>query len=152
VSKGKPAQSVPMRILVVAPPPGVRFAVQRGRSELLEPSAERHDLVQFEFSLRLGSPLSEESVNFVGEFAQGPPSDRFVYINSGTLAGQAGSCWTRRAKLKLASIPRHVVESALSAGDGIIEARVHGTMPDGGPVCASVKSQAVVWSFVHNDA
>lgn len=151
MSKGKSAQSVHLRILVVAPPPGVRFAVQRGRSELLEPSTEQHDLVQFEFSLRLGSPLPEGSVNFVGEFAQGPPSDRFVYINSGTLAGQADTCWTRRAKLKLASIPRHVVETALST-EGTMEARVVGTMPDGGPVCASVKSNAVVWSFVRNVA
>lgn len=152
VSKGKPAQSVAMRILVVNAPPGVRFAVQRGRSALLEPSAERHDLVQFEFSLRLGSPLSEESVSFAGEFAQGPPSDRFIYINAGTLAGQADSCWTRRAKLKLASIPRHLIERALSDGDAIVEARVHGTMPDGGPVCASVKPQAVAWSIVRNAA
>lgn len=58
--------------------PGIRFAVQRGRSEPLAPSAERHDLVQFEFSLRLGAPLSEKSFNFVGEYAQGPPSDRFI--------------------------------------------------------------------------
>jgi hypothetical protein len=126
--------------------------VQRGRSELLAPSAEQHDLVQFEFSLRLGSPLQEGLANFVGEFAQGPPSDRFIYINSGTLAGQADTCWTRRAKLKLASIPRHVVETALSTGEGTIEARVVGTMPDGGPVCASVKPDAVTWRFVHNAA
>lgn len=152
MSKGKPAQSVQMRILVVAPPPGVRFAVQRGKSDLLEPSAEQHEAIQFELSLRLALPLPEESVNFLGEFAQGPPSDRFIYINSGTLAGQAGSCWTRRAKLKLASIPRQVVEAALSPCGGIIEARVLGTMGDGGPVCASVKPHAVVWSLVRDVA
>lgn len=152
MSKDRPAQSVRMRILVVDPPPGVRFAVQRGRSGLLEPSAEQHEAVQFDLSLRLGSPLSEESFNFVGEFAQGSPSDRFVYINSGTLAGQADSCWTRRAKLKLASIPGKIVEAALSTGEGIIEARVVGTMGDGGPICASVKSHAVVWGLVRDGA
>ena len=148
MSKVKPAQSVSMRILIVDPPPGVRFAVQRGRSELLEPSAEQHEAIQFDLSLRTASPLPEESVNFLGDFAQGPVSDRFIYINSGTLAGQADSCWTRRAKLKLASIPREVVEAALSPNGGIIEARVVGTMDDGGPVCASVKPHAVVWSLV----
>ena len=152
MSKGKPVQSVQFRILVVAPPPGVLFAVQRGRSELLEPSAERREEKQFDLSLRLASPLPEESVNFVGEFAQGPPSDRFIYINSGTLAGQADSCWTRRAKLKLASIPWQVVEAALSSHGGIIEARVLGTMGDGGPICASVKPHAVVWSLVRDVA
>ncbi|MCC6075415.1 DUF5990 family protein [Pseudomonas sp. GCM10022188] len=148
MSKSKPTQSVRMRILVVDPPSGVRFAVQRGRSDLLEPLANQREIIQFEFSLRLGSPLPDGSVNFVGEFAQGPSSDRFVYINSGTLAGQADSPWTRRAKLKLAAIPLQVIESALSTAEGVIEARVLGTMDDGGPVCASVKPHAVVWSAV----
>lgn len=137
-----------MRILVMNPPPGVRFAVQRGKAELLEPSARQHGPIVFELSLRLGAPLPDGQANFLGEFAQGPASDRFIYLNSGTLAGQADSPWTRRAKLKLASIPRQVVEAGLSASGGIIEARVLGTMGDGGPVCASVKAEAVVWSFV----
>ena len=149
--KEKPSQSVQMRILVAGPPAGVRFAVQRGKSELLEPSAERVETIQFDFSLRLGSPLPDGSINFLGEFAQGSPSDRFIYINSGTLAGQASSCWIRRAKLKLASIPQKVVAEAASA-PGVIEARMPGTMSDGGPICASVKSEAVVWSFVRNAA
>lgn len=143
----KSAPSVRMRIFVVDPPPGVRFAVQRGRSELLEPSAGQDGTIQFEFSLRRGSPLPGISVNFTGEFAQGSPSDRFIYLNSGTLAGQADSCWTRRAKLKLASIPGQIVEAALRSSDGVIEARVLGTMGDGGPICASVKPHAVVWSL-----
>lgn len=152
MSKGQPEPSFRMRIRVVAPPPGVRFAVQRGRSELLEPSAERREEIQFEFLLRSGSPLPAVPVNFVGEFAQGPPADRFVYINSGTLAGQADSRWTRRAKLKLASIPQQIVEAARSTQGGVIEARVAGTMADGGPVCASVKPQAVVWALVRDGA
>jgi hypothetical protein len=134
-----------MRIVVVSPPPGVRFAVQRGRSELLEPLVEQPEAIQFEFSIRLGASLPDGSVNFLGEFAQGPSSDRFVYVNSGTLAGQADSCWSRRAKLKLSAIPKQVVQAAISSAEGIIEARVPGTIGDGGPICASVKSQAVVW-------
>ena len=70
MDKDRPASSVRMRILVVDPPPDVRFAVQRGRSELLEPSPEQHEALQFEFPLRLGSPLPDGSANFVGEFAQ----------------------------------------------------------------------------------
>jgi hypothetical protein len=152
VTHSKPSQSVRIRILVVSPPIGVHFAVQRGRSELLAPSAERQEEIQFELSLRLGPPLPEMPANFAGEFAQGPPRDRFIYINSGTLAGQADSCWTRRAKLKLASIPMQIVEAALSPIGGIMEARVLGTMGDGGPICASVKPQAVVWSLARDVA
>ncbi|MDH1477659.1 MULTISPECIES: DUF5990 family protein [Comamonas] len=150
MSKANSAQSVRMRILVVNTPPDVRFAVQCGRSDLLDPMDGRHEPLRFEFSLRLGLPLSTGAVNFLGEFAQGPSSDRFVYINSGTLAGQPDSPWTRRAKLKLAFIPQEVVDAALSSG-GVIEARVQGTMGDGGPVCASLKPHAVVWA-VANDA
>ncbi|WP_235531855.1 DUF5990 family protein [Pelomonas sp. Root1237] len=142
------APSLRMRIVVVDPPPGVSFAVQRGKSELLAPLAERGETIQFELSLRLGLPLPDGSVNFLGEFAQGTPADRFVYLNSGALAGQPGSNWTRRAKLKLASIPREVVEAVLASSAGAIEARVLGTMADGGPICASVKPHAVVWSQV----
>lgn len=148
----RPAPSLRIRILVANPPPGVLFAVQRGRSELLAPSAEQGETIQFDFPLRLGAPLPDGAVNFLGEFAQGPPSDRFVYINSGTLAGQAGSCWTRRAKLKLAGIPPEIVRAALAEPGGFMEARVLGTMGDGGPVCASVKPQAVEWRWVRDQA
>lgn len=151
MTKDRSSQSVQMRILVVNAPTDVRFAVQRGKSELLEPSAEQAEAIQFEFSLRLGSPLPDGSANFLGEFAQGTPSDRFVYINSGTLAGQADSPWTRRAKLKLASIPQKIVADAASS-IGMIEARMPGTMGDGGPICASVKSEAVVWRLVRGTA
>ena len=152
MSEGKPTQFVRVRIVVVAPPPGVRFAVQRGKSDLLEPLAEQPEAIQFEFSLRLGSPLPEGSANFLGEFAQGTPSDRFIYVNSGTLAGQEESCWSRRAKLKLASIPPQVVEGATSSNEAIMQARLLGTMGDGGPICASVKSHAVEWSLVRDVA
>lgn len=152
MGKREPAPSVRMRILVADPPPGVRFAIQCGKSELLAPSSEQRLLLQFDFPLRLGSPLPDGSVNFLGEFAQGPASDRFVYLNSGTLAGQADTPWTRRAKLKLASIPQPVVEGALSASGGVIEARVLGTMDDGGPICASVKPHAVTWRLAREGA
>jgi len=145
MSQPQPVQAVRIRVIVVGPPPGVRFAVQRGRSELLEPSVEQRDTIQFDFVLRLGSPLPDGSPNFAGEFAQGPPADRFVYINSGTLAGQPDSCWTRRAKLKLMALPRQFVEAAAVASETVIEARILGTLGDGGPVCASVKPQDVAW-------
>lgn len=152
MNKARSTQSVQIRILVAAPPPGVVFAVQRGRSALLAPSVGAHEGIQFDLSLGVGPARPGEPVNFVGEFAQGPASDRFIYLNSGTLAGQADSCWTRRAKLKLASIPPPLVETALATPGVIIEARVAGTMRDGGPICASVKSQDVVWSLVRDTA
>jgi hypothetical protein len=69
-----------------------------------------------------------------GPFVQGPPKQRFVYINIGTYAGQDGSPWSRRLKVPLIGITRKMI----TAG-GILEARVIGTGPDGGPTCATVK-------------
>jgi hypothetical protein len=114
--------------------------------------ASRSEEFWFEFELRFGAPLADGSANFLGEFAQGTPTDRFVYVNSGTRAGQAGSCWSRRAKLKLASIPKQLVESAISSGEATIQARITGTMSDDGPICASVKPSNVEWSLVRGVA
>jgi hypothetical protein len=69
-----------------------------------------------------------------GPFVQGPPQQRFVYIDIGTYAGQVESCWSRRLKVPLAGIPT----KALVEG-GVLEARVPGTGRDGGPTCATVK-------------
>lgn len=108
--------------------------------------------MQFDFELRVGGVLADGPPNYLGEFAQGKPADRFVYLNSGTLAGQPGSCWTRRAKLKLGSIPADVAEAAVGNPRHAVEARVVGTMTDGSPICASVKPHAITWRLVQNVA
>lgn len=132
-------------LTVVAPPPGVLFAVQRGRAELLPPYTSDAESVSFAVSLHLGPALADGSFNFRGPCAQGPAADRFIYVNSGTLAGQAASCWERRAKVKLAAIPRALIESAVGDSACAVEARILGTAGDGGPVCASVQPHAISW-------
>jgi hypothetical protein len=128
---------IPFRIIVTDPPPGVDMKVQKGRAELLEPAAATKSLRMFEFSLRVD--LDSGNPNFLGPFAQGPKDARFVYVNSGTYAGQAETCWSRRAKLSLMSISREQVETVLASAGSRLETAIHGTGRDGGPVCASVK-------------
>lgn len=137
--------SIRLRIVISAPPRGVTFAVQRGKSDLLVPSAADSKSMRFELSLRVGVDRGDGAFNFLGEFAQGSRADRFVYINSGTYAGQSGTPWSRRAKLKLTSIPVEIVEGAMKSSQRVIEARVSGTGDDGGPICATVKTHAVEW-------
>src|SRR5687768_6853166 len=91
---------VPLRITVVDPPAGVLFALQRGKAELVTPVMASGDNLSFSFEVRVGD-REDEMPNFLGPFVQGPRGGRFVYVNSGTLAGQAHSCWTRRAKVGL---------------------------------------------------
>src|SRR5258708_7433429 len=94
---------VPIRIIVEDPPSAVRLAVQRGKAELLDPKTSSQRTVVFEFSIRARNDRPD-GPNFLGPYAQGPVSERFVYVNSGTMAEQASSPWTRRAKIPLAGI------------------------------------------------
>lgn len=126
-----------LRIIVESPPTGVTFAVQRGRSDLLAPSSTSAHSLVFEFQIFVAD-VSTEPPRLTGEFAQGPPGGRFIYINSGTYAGQTSSCWSRRAKVPLAGITSALLQSAVRSPHGILEARIMGIGRDGGPVCASV--------------
>lgn len=144
----KSAPTLRMRIVVENPPAGAHFAVQRGKDALLAASSWEGAEIVFDFPLRLGAPLADGSANFLGEFAQGTPADRFVYINSGTLAGQTNTSWTRRAKLKLAGMPRAFADAAIADRTRVVEARFNGTGSDGGPTCASIKAASVRWQLV----
>ena len=135
-------QDLQLRVVVLRPPPDVSFAVQEGRSALLPPTAVERDHFVFRFSVRVGERAPNDAPNFLGPFAQGPRGGRFVYVNSGKHAGQAGSRWDRRAKIPLGGISWPLVEAAWARPQGVLEARIEGTGRDGGPVCASVKSVA----------
>jgi hypothetical protein len=126
-----------LRIEVIAPPTGVVFAMQRGRGELVPPISSSTDALLFELSVRVAD-LNLQPPRLLGPFTQGPVGARFVYINSGTLAGQAESCWTRRAKVPLFGISKSKLESALARAGSVLQASIRGTARDGGPACASV--------------
>ena len=142
--------SVQVIVRIQDPPPGVIFAVQRGRSELLPPFEVQAGSPAFAFTLRLSQAPEGKEFNFLGEFAQGPASDRFVYVDSGTLAGQPDSCWERRAKLKLAAVPRSLVQAAANNPKRALLAVLRGAAPDGGPICATVPLGAVSWAVAEN--
>jgi hypothetical protein len=126
-----------MRIRVVGPPAGVQWCLQRGASELTQPklSTKGEDLT---FDLELRAQPGPDGVRFLGPFTQGPPKARFVYLCAGTLAGQFGSCWTRRAKIGLTGITWEMVGEACDSGR-LVLAEFQGVAKDGGPACATVK-------------
>jgi len=57
------------------------------------------------------SLLTIETLIFRGPFVQGRPGSRFVYVNSGTYAGDQKSCWSRRAKVPLTGIAASLARS-----------------------------------------
>jgi hypothetical protein len=110
--------------------------VQKGRDELIPPTEASSGAVAFDFEITVDT--SGPVPNFLGKFAQGPKDQRFVYVNSGTYAGQKHTCWSRRAKISLMSITGIQIEEALSSPGARLEAEIAGTGRDGGPMCASV--------------
>lgn len=135
---------VPFRIIVTDPLDGVSMRVQRGKDELLRPKKATDSSLAFEFEINVD--LGSGSPNFLGKYAQGPKDERFVYVNSGTYAGQHATAWGRRAKLSLMSIDKSQVEDVLAKPGSLIEATMPGIGRDGGPTCATVKG--LEWKVV----
>lgn len=126
-------RQITLRVVLERPPNGVDFGVQKGRGggyeTILKQRATGGDLA-FEFPVGVAAGTREP--RFTGPLIQGPPAERFVYIDIGRCAGQAGTPWSRRLKIPLAGVTWEM----LDAGP-VLEARIPGTARDGGPACAS---------------
>ena len=133
---------IPFQIIINDPIAGVAMMIQKGRDELVSPTSRAAREIVFDISIR--GVFENDSPNFLGPFAQGPKDARFIYVNSGTLAGDAVSCWTRRAKLSLMSITKQQIEKVLADNELVLTTKINGSGRDGGPVCASVKG--FVWT------
>lgn len=134
-----------LRITIVDPPSGVTFCVQRGDTELVAPATAADRPLSFDFTVSVRDDVADEP-RLMGPFVKGPWNARFVYLNSGTLAGQAGSPWNRRAKVPLTGITAALIEKATAAPGARLEARIGGTAADGGPACATVMLLGSGWS------
>jgi len=131
-----------LRIVLEKPPPGVDFGLQKGhgsRYETVQTQRSGRKDLQFAFAVRVKNDRSDGTPNFLGPFVQGPPGERFVYLDIGTYAGQTDSCWSRRIKVPLRGITWEMIEHVAANAAAILEARVPGTGRDGGPACATVK-------------
>ena len=135
-----------VRINVLNPPAGVTMCVQEGRYDLLSPSRIGRKKISFEVPLNVD--VSSDRPNFLGKFAQGPKHARFLYVNSGTYAGQTGSCWGRRAKISLMNITNEQVSELLLSPDSMLEISFQGTGRDGGPVCGSIPKGIADWTII----
>lgn len=129
------ATELPLRIVLVSPPKDVMFAIQEGKVPVRQTRSTGKTI---SFDLTVQVKEKDRELRLLGAFAQGPPTARFVYVNSGTLAGSADSCWTRRAKVSLMGIERELVEKVTKTKGAALEARIEGKAKDGGPACASV--------------
>lgn len=138
---------LPIRIVVVEPPPGVWFSLQPEPGEFEQRRVSGKGDLAFELELRVGEPPPNATLEprLLGPHVKGPPDKRFVYIGVGKHAGDASSCWDRRIKVPLSDITRALVDRARRGY--VLETRIAGTGRDGGPACATVPLLAPGWRW-----
>jgi hypothetical protein len=148
-SKNRPEPlSLNLRLLIVGPPAGVRWALQMGKSDLVQPCALSNSNITFEFQIEVVVTDGPDSFRLRGPAVQGPRGGRFIYVNSGTYAGDATSQWGRRAKVPLEGITWALIQQATKPEARVIQAQFDGTGRDGGPACASIKLNGSSWTAV----
>jgi hypothetical protein len=135
-----------LRVNVIEPLAGVTMQVQEGKNRLLAPYETKPGKISFEFPITVD--LSTGSPNFLGKFAQGPKDARFIYVNSGSYAGQPRTQWNRRAKISLMKITSTQIQELLDSPGSKLEVTIDGVGKDGGPVCASIPSAADGWRII----
>jgi hypothetical protein len=123
---------------LIQPPRGVTFCLQEGKDGLVPPTAELEEELSFDFTISVDDERRDGLLIFRGSFVQGPLGSRFIYVNSGTYAGQTDSVWARRAKVPLKEITWQQVQQVLAEPGAVLQARLSCTGRDGGPLCATV--------------
>jgi len=131
-----------LRIVLLAPPAGVDFGLQKGRGvayETVQTQRSNGQDLRFEFCVGVRTVKKGAVSDFRGPFVQGPRGQRFIYIDIGTYAGQANTPWSRRLKIPVTGITADMIKRASADVQTVLETRVPGTGRDGGPNCATVK-------------
>ena len=138
----KPEIVVPLRIVLVDPPPGVDFGIQEGKGndyKTISVQRSKAGKLTLECSITAKGNRADGSPNFSGLISQGPPTGRFIYIDIGKSAGQFDSCWQRRIKIPLEGITWEMIDTVLEKPKRVLQGTIPGTGKDGGPSCATVK-------------
>ena len=131
---------LPLRLILIDPPANIDYGIQRGRGSKYETmfvQQRKKGDVTFDFSITVSDSGKGGAPNFGGEFVQGTPARRFIYVDVGTYAGQRNTPWSRRIIVLLNGITLDQIKKALETGHRL-SASIQGTGKDGGPSCATV--------------
>lgn len=148
----KPARDIVVRIVLVSPPVGVDYGIQRGSGSDYEtlfvqrPTNPRAQIV-FDVPITVTETRPDGPPAFSGTLVQGTPKERFVYVDVGKYAGQRNTTVARRMKVPLTGIPWLLIEQAAKTGRAI-ETRIPGTAKDGGPTAANTAKLQTAWALV----
>src|SRR3954453_4206378 len=130
-----------LRIVLESPPTGVDFGLQLGKGtdyRTIQTQRSQGDDLHFDGTVTAKGDRNDGPPNFLGPLTQGPPAGRFLYIDIGKSAGQAGSGWERRIKVPLSGITWEMMGRVWGEPELVLEGGLPGTGRDGGPSCATV--------------
>ena len=132
-----------LQIILIKPTKDVDFGLQKGSGNNYETIQKQRSIGQdllFKFSVTVkGEGKKDLLPKFSGPFVQGPATNKFIYIDIGTYAGQTNTGWSRRLKIPLTGITWKDIDMLISNPGILLETIVPGTGRDGGPNCATVK-------------
>jgi hypothetical protein len=133
---------VKLKIILLSPPPGIDYGLQKGSGSVYETiQKQRPGLGDLYFECEVGvkGDNSKDHVpDFRGPFVQGPVGGRFIYLDMGALAGQENQLsW--RLKIPLVGITWAMINQLDIDPAAFLETRVPGTGKNGAPNCATVK-------------
>jgi len=130
----RPAQTeVRMRLVIDKPVLGVAHSLQDKKSQPVDARISTSgEPLAFDFAVRIAP-----GPKFYGDHVRSEgPERRFVYIAIGQQAGQSDSCWSRRMKIDIHTLPQPLLDKA--AKGKVLEAVIAGAGKDGTPACATV--------------
>jgi len=113
----------------------VRLGIQKGKV-VIEDALADADSMTFIVPLRVGRNPKTGQPNFLGEFAQGTPNNRFIYLCWGERVGEDWDPF-RRAKIRLDGLTWEQIQTAQTTGKPI-DMTANMTDKKGGPACGSV--------------
>jgi len=134
-------QQITLKIILQNPPAGVDFGIQKGRGSKYETIMKQRSgnkNLEFEFAVGV-NPGKDLLHDFFGPYVQGAASERFIYIDIGTYAGQADSVWSRRLKVPIRGITQEMIRNLSAEPNSILVTKVPGTGKDFGSNCGTVK-------------
>jgi hypothetical protein len=137
-----------LRIVLEEPPAGVDFGLQLGKGtdyQTIQTQRSNTGNLEFEGSVTVKDNRADGLPNFLGPLAQGPPTQRFIYVDVGAYAGQPHARWGRRIKIPLGGIGWDTIKKVTGQSGAALEARIPGTGKDGGPTCATVRCE---WKLI----
>ena len=132
---------VNFRIVLLRPPAGVLFGLQKGSGSDYETvQTQRSGTQDLAFQFQAKIKVEDNGfVNLLGPFVQGPKNGRFVYIDIGSYAGEKGTQWSRRLKIPLTGISQKDIKAVQMNTASVLESKVEGKGKDGTPACGTAK-------------